>query len=164
MIKKPSFIPLNFNLPLKLETSEFLLRPLTVNDCQKDFEAVKNSLDYRGGEDLAVKSLTLEQNLINLQRHQNEFNLKQAFTYTVFSLDQTTCLGCIYIIPPTRGDYDAEVWLWVRKELIDKLDQKLFRTVKKWLNEYWPFKKVAYPGREIDWNTWDRQTQLKVKN
>lgn len=26
----------------------------------------------------------------------------------------------------------------------------------KWISEKWPFKKVAYPGREISWDEWNR--------
>jgi len=26
--------------------------------------------------------------------------------------------------------------------------------VKKWINEKWPFKKVAYLGRDISWDEW----------
>jgi len=38
--------------------------------------------------------------------------------------------------------------MWVRKSEFEKgLDPILFKTVKKWIQEKWPFKKVAYPGR-----------------
>ena len=65
---KLSFVPANFNPPIFLKTPNFILRSLKTTDCQKDFEAVKNSLDYRGGEDLKVKRLSYKQNLTNLQR------------------------------------------------------------------------------------------------
>jgi hypothetical protein len=47
------------------------------------------------------------------------------------------------------------VYLWVRQSELDNgLDNILFETVKDWVKREWPFGKVAYPGREIDWDTW----------
>jgi len=31
----------------------------------------------------------------------------------------------------------------------------LYETVKKWIKEKWPFQNPGYPGREIDWKTWN---------
>ena len=46
--------------------------------------------------------------------------------------------------------YDAEVWLWVRASELDTgLDAELYATVRRWLEERWPFRRVAYPGREL---------------
>jgi hypothetical protein len=46
-------------------------------------------------------------------------------------------------------DYDAEVWLWVRAgELDSGLDAVLYATVRGWIEECWPFRRVAYPGRD----------------
>jgi hypothetical protein len=39
--------------------------------------------------------------------------------------------------------------------MLDKgLDAILFNSVKEWIEKDWPFKKVAYPGREISWENW----------
>jgi hypothetical protein len=39
--------------------------------------------------------------------------------------------------------------------VLDKgLDTTLFNSVKQWIEKEWPFKKVAYPGREIKWEEW----------
>ncbi|PIV62539.1 twin-arginine translocation pathway signal protein, partial [Candidatus Roizmanbacteria bacterium CG01_land_8_20_14_3_00_33_9] len=44
---------------------------------------------------------------------------------------------------------------WVRKSAYGEgLDSELYQTVRNWITEKWPFKKVAYPGRDIDWATW----------
>ena len=46
-------------------------------------------------------------------------------------------------------------YLWVRQSEVPKgLDKHLFNTVKEWIDTKWPFNKVAYPGREIDWDEW----------
>jgi hypothetical protein len=47
------------------------------------------------------------------------------------------------------------VFLWARQtELAGGLEARLYRTVQEWLRADWPFKKVAFPGRDIDWPAW----------
>ena len=99
--------------------------------------------------------LTLEQDLIDLGWHQKEFQRRNSFAYTVINLSESQCLGCLYIDPTRKMGYDATVFLWARRSEFEKgLDSVLFGAVKKWVSEKWPFKNVAYPGREIDCETW----------
>ena len=59
-------------------------------------------------------------------------------------------LGCVYVDPPEKAGYDAEVWLWVRaSELGSGLDAEPYATAPRWVEERWPFRRVAYPGREL---------------
>jgi hypothetical protein len=52
-------------------------------------------------------------------------------------------------------DYDARITMWVRASVVNNgLDTILFDSVKKWISKDWPFRKVAYPGREINWTEW----------
>ena len=69
------------------------------------------------------------------------------------NLDETKCLGCMYIYPSHIPRYDALVMMWVRQsEVANGLDEILFSNVKKWIQDKWPFEKVAYPGRDNNWN------------
>jgi hypothetical protein len=44
------------------------------------------------------------------------------------------------------------VYLWARQsELEGGLEVRLLSAVKEWLAKEWPFKKVAFPGRDISW-------------
>jgi len=147
------FVPQDFNVPEVLQTDKFRLRMLSVSDVEKDYEAVMTSIDHlRGvfGENSKwpTKDLTLEQDLRDLQWHQNEFHNRSSFTYTVMNLDETICLGCVYIYPSKSPDFEADVYMWVRKSEYDRgLDPILFKTVKNWITDQWPFKKVCFPGR-----------------
>lgn len=153
-------VPPDFKAPEVLETNKFRLRMLTVNDVAKDYDAVMTSIDHLQGifgprSKWPSPDLTFEQDLIDLGWHQKEFQTRSSFAYTVMKLDESQCLGCIYIFPSTKEDYEVEVYMWVRKSAYGEgLDLVLFKTVKNWIEEKWPFKKVAYPGREIDWKTW----------
>jgi len=34
------------------------------------------------------------------------------------------------------------------------LESRLYAEVQEWIAKEWPFKKAAFPGRSIDWDTW----------
>jgi hypothetical protein len=152
------FVPTDFRVPDKLETQEFRLRMLTVNDVVKDYDAVMSSVEHLAkvwpGSGWP-EGLTLEQNLIDLGWHQKEFQRRQSFAYTVVNLAETQVLGCVYINPTRKRGHDAVVYYWVRRsELASGLDARLSAALRQWLEKAWPFAKPAYPGRDIDWEAW----------
>jgi hypothetical protein len=124
---------------------------LSVNDVEKDYEAVIESrelLHTMFGGSWPRPRFTVEENLADLERHQQEFLCRKAFAYTVVSLDETRVLGCVYIEPSRTGNSDAVVVMWVRQTEYDKgLDRILFNKVRNWISLDWPFKRVDYPGR-----------------
>ncbi len=146
------FVPDDFEVPASLETDRFRLRMLSVDDVEKDYEAVIESREllhtiYDTGP-WPKPGFTLEENLADLKRHQEEFLSRKAFAYTVVSLDETKVLGCVYVNPPKTHDADAVVYMWVRQTEYDKgLDAVLFNEVRNWISSYWPFKRVNYLGR-----------------
>ena len=110
----------DFQVPAVLETENFRLRMLTVNDLVKDYEAVMSSVNHLQGlfgekSKWPSDQLTLEQDLIDLGWHQKEFQRRSSFAYTVMTLDEKKCLGCVYIYPSTASDIDADVYLWARE-------------------------------------------------
>ena len=133
-----------------METDRYRLRMLTVHDVVKDYDAVMSSVDHLKGvldpDSSWPAGLSLEQDLIDLGWHQKEFQRRSSFAYTVMSLDEQRCIGCIYIYPSTEAD--AEVFFWVRSDQFETLDENLNQTVRDWMSESWPFGKVQYPGRE----------------
>lgn len=156
------FVPIDFHVPELLETDKVRLRMLTVNDVVKDYDAVMTSIrhlqkskpfgpqHYRPSHDLSF-----EQDLIDLGRHQKEFQRRSSFAYTVMSLDEKECLWCVYIYRSPNSNYDAEIVLRVREsKIVEELDDHLFFSVKQWIEEKWPFKKPWYPGRDVDWETY----------
>lgn len=153
------FVDRDFVIPRQLETDEFTLRMLTVNDVVKDFDAVMSSAEHLKAiwpDSNWPDGLTLEQNLIDLGWHQKEFQRRSSFAYTVITPDGARVIGCVYIDPTRKRGYDAEVYLWAREAAIGSPpDAKLLAAVKGWLKKEWPFENVAFPGREIDWDVWD---------
>lgn len=149
------FVPSDFQVPQSFETSEFRLRMLTVHDVIKDYDAVMTSAAhlrqlYPHGK--WPEGLTLEQNLIELGWHQHEFQRRTSFAYTVVTPSEHRVLGCVYINPTPKRAYDAYIHLWAREsELQGGLEARLLAAVKDWVASEWPFKNVAYPGRDIPW-------------
>ena len=86
--------------------------------------------------------------------HQGEFEKRSSFAYTVLNLDETECLGCVYIYPSKKKSFEVDVFYWVRQSML-YLDKELGLVVRKWLEEKWPFKKIAYPGRDISWKEFE---------
>jgi len=156
------FVPESIKIPSGIETDDFRIRILTINDLVKDYDAVMSSIDHLKGvfgkeSSWPSQDLSIEQNLVDLGWHQKEFEIKNSFAFTVMNLDESKCLGCIYIDPSEKSGYDAKMICWVRKsEIANGLDEKLFCTVKLWLEKEWWFSSVAFPGREISWEQWDK--------
>jgi hypothetical protein len=155
-----AFLPPGFEVPERLETERCRLRPITIHDAVKDYDAVMTSVEhlrrlFGDGWGWPPADLTLEDDLIELGWHQVEFRRRSSFDYAVMSLDESRLLGCVYVDPPTRAGWDAEVFYWARQtELASGLEEHLGATVRRWIAEAWPFERVAYPGRDVAWADW----------
>jgi hypothetical protein len=155
------FVPSDFKAPAVLENQHFRVRMLTVNDLIKDYDAVMTSIDHLKGvfgpsSNWPSKELSLEQDLIDLGWHQKEFQRGSSFTYTVVSLDESKVLGCVYIYPTSKSNYNAQIILWVRESVFeDGMDKILYSSIKEWIGDAWPFSRAAYPGRDISWEDWN---------
>ena len=156
---KRQFVPAEFDVPSELSTVNFRLRMLSVDDVEKDVEAVTSSaarVSKVWPDSGWPAGLTLRQNLIDLGWHEKEFQNRTSFAYTMVAPDESEVLGCVYFYPTEKAGYDAEVFLWVREsEAATDLDNELFEVVQHWLASDWPFANPAYPGRNISWEHWD---------
>ncbi len=153
-------IPVSHPIPPGVDHRRFRVRPLTIHDVVRDYDAVMSSAErlrqrfpYGGWPD---PGMTLEQNLIDLAWHQKEAQLRRSFAYAVVEKDEQRVLGCVYIDPPEKRGVDAEVTLWVRSDEEDgDLEAELELAVREWLEHEWPFTTVRWPGREISWEDWN---------
>ena len=154
-----NFIANDFNIPTSFVSALYRFEILSPKFAKLDFEAVTTSKERLRGvfgkcTDWPKFDITLEDNIRDLKRHEQEFISKEAFAYSVLTLKSDKCLGCLYIEPSLSKKYDCEVYLWVRDSMI-KLDEILYKEVKDWLKERWPFENVIFPGREITWKDWN---------
>ena len=71
-----NFVPPEFNIPKKMETEGYRLRMLSIDDVEKDFEAVISSAKHVSKvwpDSDWPDGLTLKQNLIDLGWNEKEF-------------------------------------------------------------------------------------------
>ena len=153
--KRLFFIPESFTIPEWLDAGSFQLVPIGREYAAMDFEAITKSAEHLTGVlgryDWPGEITFLEDSLA-LVGHEWEFEHRTGFVYTVLNPTGDAVIGCVYVYPSRLDDYDAEVVLWVTKSAYDDgLDSLLFQRVDQWLHEQWPFEKVIYPGREIQW-------------
>ena len=152
MYSRP-IVPKDFLVPDIFKTDEFVLKPLTVNNLVKDYDAVMSSqnhlLGLMGSNDDWPLKLTLEDNLVDLGWHQREFTLRHSFAYSVMSKDDQECLGCCYIYPSVKANYDVQVFHWIRQEYLScGLEERLGLIFKNWLKTDWPFSKIDFPDNK----------------
>ena len=145
------FVPPEFDVPLGLETSEFVLEPLGPEHNEQDYDAWTSSMEhiaetpgFDGGS--WPREMTLDENRADLERHANDFRNRKGFTYTVLDPESREVIGCVYIYPLRDSDHGASTLSWVRKSRAD-LDTPLWRAVSEWLESDWPFAKIEYAVR-----------------
>ena len=156
------FVPADFEVPLCHTAGGLELRKLCAAMLDSDYEAVMGSAGklttvFAPADDWPLPTLTRADDLLDLRRHEAEFDRRLAFAFTVIPsaqahlrLQQT--LGCVYINPATRRGFDAEVLLWTVSHGLgaaeaSTLEAKLDALVRQWMKDAWPFEAVAYPGR-----------------
>ena len=145
------FVPPDFDVPLGLVTSEFVLEPLGPEHNELDYDAWTSSIEHIAAtpgypDGSWPREMTREQNRGDLQRHADDFRARRGFTYTVLDPAGRDVIGCVYIYPDRDDDHDAVVLSWVRQSHAH-LDATLWRAVSEWLRSDWPFASVQYAPR-----------------
>jgi RimJ/RimL family protein N-acetyltransferase len=145
------FVPPDFDVPLGLETLEFVLEPLGPEHNEPDYDAWTSSMEH-----IATtpgfpwgswpREMTADENREDLVRHADDFRTRKGFTYTVLDPADRDVIGCVYIYPVRDTDDTAIAQSWVRKSHAH-LDTPLWQTVSEWLESDWPFASVKYAPR-----------------
>ena len=145
------FVPPDFDVPLGLETSEFVLEPLGPEHNELDYDAWTSSMEHIAAtpgypDGSWPREMTRDENRVDLQRHADDFRSRKGFTYTVLDPAGRDVIGCVYIYPLRDSDNDACALSWVR-ESHAHLDTPLWHAVSEWLDSDWPFAGVEYAPR-----------------
>jgi hypothetical protein len=152
-------VPDDFVVPQRFNMGDFYARILTIDDVDKDLEAVQANAHRltspNEGNGGWPNNLTRRQNLVDLGWHEKEAQDRRSFTYTLFTNDDETCLGSIYMYPTDRENFDVKVEMWAREDTkLGNIDDKLYEFTKSWVNNDWPFENVAFVGPDISYDTW----------
>ncbi|WP_419904483.1 hypothetical protein [Kiloniella sp.] len=152
------FVPPDFDVPTSYTSDHFYLGILDPSVVELDYDAVMSSKVnlrqiFSENHEWPRDTMTLEDNNGDLLKHREEFDLRKAFAYTVLTTDKTKCIGCLYIDPSRVSDFDSEVYFWIRDDSLH-IETEFYTNIQNWLEEAWPFKKIAWPGRQISWQQW----------
>ncbi len=118
----------------------FTLRMLSVNDVERDFEAVMESAaDIRAANPASTwpEGLTEHDNLLDLAWHQREFESRRSFAWIIEN-SNGEYLGCLYLYPALTGDKSADVrWWWRTGMAVEKAPFR--EQLSEWLHSaVWP--------------------------
>lgn len=153
-------IILNSNVkpPLKVERENYILEVLAPKHNERDYDAWTSSLESlkgilgpRNGWPEEVTSL--EQNLKDLENHLREFENKEAFTYSILTLDKQKCIGCLYIRPTQIKKYSARVDFWFRDDS-KNYEEEFYIWIQSWLKISWKLEEACFPGRSETWESY----------
>lgn len=141
-----SFVPRAFEAPTQHRLSDFTFTKLTAVHAAMDYEAVMESrqeLRILFGGDWPADTFSLAQNKADIALHEQLFDERTSFTYSIVNRAGNRVIGCMYINPTDAPEYDAQVHLWVRtSELAQEATVRDAATV--WLASGWPFRHVQF--------------------
>lgn len=167
------FVPDWYEVPLRLETEDFVLVPLGSEHNERDYEAWSSSMEHIHSTPGFVERrwpvpMSLEENIGDLVRHAEDFVARRGFTYSVLDPTESNVVGCVYLYPRDPGadvpqnqtqsvdssadGYAVRARSWVRADPSDTagavdLDVRLWRTISAWLADAWPFTHIDYAPR-----------------
>jgi hypothetical protein len=149
------FVPEDFEPPVRLVTSDFVLEPLGPQHNERDHAAWSSSIAHihatpgffgREHDDEWPVPMTLAENLKDLDGHAADFAARRGFTYTVLDPADQDVIGCVYLYPSKDDEHDVRAQSWVRASRAE-LDVVLWRAVDDWLAGDWPFTNPDYDAR-----------------
>lgn len=155
------FVAPDFAVPTSAEGPGFKLVPFSPALAKVDFAAYMSSIEhlqttFSRGTGWPHAGITDADAIKDMEGEQVAFNARRSFDYSVLTPDGSRERGSVYISPSPVAGCDAVVRLWVTKAEYDAgFDAELYQWVNEWVSREWPFTKVAYPGRAIDWAAWD---------
>ena len=134
-----NFVSVDFVVPTSFEGEHFQLQVLGPDVNELDYEAVMSS----------------KKNLRNIFAKNDRWPCDKM-------TEKNKCIGCIYIEPCYRENFDAEVYFWIRDDNL-YLESEFYRIVNKWIKDDWPFANTIWPGREISWKVWGKRSHSHNK-
>jgi len=153
-------LPPGFTAPQLLSYEDLEARAITRADVRDDVRGINASIALiqrtRGGA-WPTEPVTEEFNFVDLVWHELEFREGTSFTYAVYDTDGGY-LGCCYLYPMGgRTELseellgrDVDVSWWVTPDAYARgYYQQLYRALRHWLAEQFPFDAPYYSNAEI---------------
>ena len=147
-----SLIPADFIPPQPVRTDQFRLALLGPDYNESDYAAWSSCMDFihslPGWRTSSWPSpMTIEQNLRDCTSHLAHSGAGRDFAYTVLLPDRDEVVGCVYFkptSPPRHGAVAVTSWVTIKHP---DLDRPLYKVVRQWLADSWPWPVVEYDRR-----------------
>ena len=113
-----AWLPADFTHPNWVPVDDgYHLRPITAADADLDYPAVMGSQPrlwsiFGQAWGWPPVSMTYQQDVEDLARHEAEIAAHQSFNYALFDDAETALLGCVYLDSPAKQGADAEISWW----------------------------------------------------
>lgn len=163
-----AFTDVDGPIPDELRTAEFVLRPITAEDTEKDYAAVMEARQHlRLWEQSTwpADDFTVEDNRTDVVDMATRHAARRAFSYTVLDPQGDECLGCVYLFPTSAtfltkarvtaiagaawADVEVVAYFWVRaSRMATGMDERLLSALRAWLTEVWGFTGAVYVTSE----------------
>ena len=147
-------------IPSELIKNQFNFEVLHPKHVALDYLALMKSKDFLrrwSNSPWPEDHFKVEDNLIDLEWHYEEFKEKTAFTYTILNQEKASCLGCIYIrpvssipslSPKVKAKLDPFLFFisyWVITDIRKtQLENEIFIAIRDWLLSEWKFQLVLF--------------------
>ncbi len=153
------FVPADFKVPASYEGKSYKLVPLGPGLVKIDYDAYMSSIEHLQKNFSNGKwphaGITMNDAMKDMEDEKSNFDSRRSFAYGVLTRDGKKELGSFYLRPSPKQGYDAVASLWVTKEQFDKgFEAILLKDMRAWVAQAWPFRKVAWPRRDISFEAW----------
>ena len=155
------WLPSAFKHPTRVDLpTGHHLRPIRAADVDIDLLAVMGSQErlwsiFGKPWGWPPTTLTYEQDLDDLARHEAEIERHESFNYAIFGEGETVLLGCVYIDPPEKVGADADISWWVVDSLAGgDVEAALDLALPQWIASRWPFTRPRFIGHDLTWEEW----------
>jgi hypothetical protein len=153
------------DVPIRLETSEFVIHHQRISDNRLDYLAVidsKETLREWSDSEWPEDDFTLEQNTEDIAGHIADHEQNEDYGFSIFSPNEDRLLGSLYLnaVAPFLENYptdpetlarllkfDVRLEYWLRTGTSPELEKNFVQAVLAWLEQSWWFKHPVFGSR-----------------
>ena len=161
-----SLNPNVLQVPIRLETADFIVHRQRSSDNELDFDAVMTSkqlLREWSDSEWPEEDFSLEQNGQDIAEHIADHEQNSDYGFSIFSPDEDRLLGSLYLnaVGPLLENYptdpmtlerllefDVRIEYWLRSGIGPDFEMRFVRAVIKWLETAWWFERPIFGTRK----------------
>jgi hypothetical protein len=161
-----SLNPNSLEMPIRLETADFVIHRQRISDNELDFDAVMSSkqiLRKWSDSEWPEDDFSLEQNAQDIAEHIADHEQNSDYGFSIFTPGEDRLLGSLYLnaLAPLLENYptdpmtlarllefDIRVEYWLRAGVSPDLELRFVQSVIKWLEDAWWFENPVFGSRK----------------